>query len=94
MKSSADYFGFLFDEGEIVAGLSRVAASKRAGSWKIRLLLSRKGEFQIEALELDAFHAEPSEWTSTEPVNSNDKFLFTRRPSRGLAEGNGFAARL
>lgn len=87
MKSSADYFGFRFAEEEITAELRRVAASKRNGRWKIRLLSSRNGELQIEALELDVLQAEPLRvGLATEPVNSNNKFLFHKTTNRVVYE--------
>jgi para-aminobenzoate synthetase / 4-amino-4-deoxychorismate lyase len=93
MKSSADYFGCRFAEGVITAELRRVAAGKLAGRWKIRLLSSRNGELQIEALELDVLQAEPLRvGLATEPVNSNNKFLFHKTTNRKVYE-NALASR-
>ena len=87
IKLSADYFGFRFDEGEIAAVLQRVAVGNPAERWKIRLLLSRNGELQIEALELETFRSEPLRvGLATEPVASNEKFLFHKTTNRVVYE--------
>ena len=87
MKSSADYFGFRFAETEISAELQRVAATKPGGRWKIRLFLSRNGEFQTEAQELVGIHDEPLRvGLAVEPINPIDKFLFHKTTNRIVYE--------
>ncbi|MGB9182337.1 MAG: aminodeoxychorismate synthase component I [Pyrinomonadaceae bacterium] len=85
LASSANYFGFLFEEEKVLSELERVAAHHPSGKWKIRLLLSKNGEVETEAFRLE----HESDRTlrvalSPQPVNSSDRFLFHKTTNRSL----------
>lgn len=87
MKASADYFGFRFSEVEVSSELEQIGATHPNGRWKIRLLLSRSGETKSEVIGLAPASAAPLRVAlATEPVNSNDRFLFHKTTNRVVYE--------
>ena len=86
MKASAEYFGFTFREKEIRDELARVGAQSGSGKWKVRLLVSRRGESHIEAHELDSPERVLRVALAPEPVNVNDRFLFHKTTNRKVYE--------
>lgn len=51
LTDSANFFGFKFLTEELTATLQRLAAEHSNGCWKVRLLLSKAGRFELEVLE-------------------------------------------
>lgn len=86
MKASAEYFGFNFREEEILNELDRVRGQRGSGKWKVRLLVSRRGETHIETLELDSSERVLRVALAREPVNLNDRFLFHKTTNRKVYE--------
>lgn len=87
MKSSANYFGFRFDEGEIRERLARTQKEYSQGNWKIRLLLSRDGVVVSEVNE--AKSDDNKIWRvrfAKEPINKNDIFLYHKTTNRSVYE--------
>jgi para-aminobenzoate synthetase/4-amino-4-deoxychorismate lyase len=83
IRSSAEYFGFCYLEKNVVRELYGIALKRSRGRWKIRLLLSRDGEIETEAIELDSPDLKPLRVAlAAEPVDSNDKFLFHKTTNR------------
>ncbi len=86
MKASAEYFGFTFWEQKIRDELDGVRAQRASGKWKVRLLVSRRGETHIEAQELDSPERVLRVALAPEPVNVNDRFLFHKTTNRKVYE--------
>jgi len=86
MKASAEYFGFTFREKEIQDELERVGAQRGSGKWKVRLLVSRRGESHIEAQEFESPERVLRVALAPEPVNVNDRFLFHKTTNRKVYE--------
>jgi para-aminobenzoate synthetase/4-amino-4-deoxychorismate lyase len=86
MRATADYFGFRFDETEVSSELNRIN-SDRSGRWKVRLLLAKDGSYNAEAIELRTPCEEPLRvGLATEPVDTNDRFLFHKTTNRVVYE--------
>lgn len=85
LKASAKYFNFLFSEEQILAELERVASRPSLERWKIRLLLSRAGEIEVNTVQLGSVRSSPLRVAlAHEPVDSNDKFLFHKTTNRQI----------
>jgi para-aminobenzoate synthetase/4-amino-4-deoxychorismate lyase len=86
MKASAEYFGFTFREKEIRDELERLGAQSGSGKWKVRLLVSRRGESHIEAQEFNSPERVLRVALAPEPVSVNDRFLFHKTTNRKVYE--------
>jgi para-aminobenzoate synthetase/4-amino-4-deoxychorismate lyase len=85
LTSSARYFGFRFSEKEAFTKLTSFSESCSNGSRKIRLLLSRNGEIDIEALPLEPVKPGPRRLAlATQPVDSAERFLFHKTTNRSI----------
>ncbi|MDQ3174145.1 MAG: aminodeoxychorismate synthase component I, partial [Acidobacteriota bacterium] len=83
LRASAKYFGFRFQEEEILCVLERVARTCSNARWKIRLLLANDGEIDTDAVHLSAADRGTLPVAlATEPVNSSQKFLFHKTTNR------------
>jgi para-aminobenzoate synthetase/4-amino-4-deoxychorismate lyase len=89
LRDSAEYFGFTFREARISADLERIAADRRSGSWKVRLMLWRNG-----GIETNVSAVQPIETRrvtlATEAVDSSDRFLFHKTTRRAQVEDTIF----
>lgn len=87
MKASAEYFGFGFSEKEVYSSLDQFAAARPEGSYKIRLLVSRRGEIRVEAHDLERSGKQPLRVAlASEPVSGNDRFLYHKTTNRAVYE--------
>lgn len=86
MKASAEYFGFTFPENEILDELDRLRTQRGSGKWKVRLLLSRRGQISIETKELNSYEGVLRVALAPDPVNVNDRFLFHKTTNRKVYE--------
>jgi para-aminobenzoate synthetase/4-amino-4-deoxychorismate lyase len=87
LKSSARYFGFRFNEEQIVAELNRFTTRHPAGKWKIRLLLSRDGDVESEVLPLVTARSKPLRVAlAAGPVDSAERLFYHKTTSRGVYE--------
>jgi para-aminobenzoate synthetase / 4-amino-4-deoxychorismate lyase len=83
LKASARYFNFHFPEEQILCELQRAVVTRSNERWKIRLLLSKAGEIEIEAIQLgSAGRTPPRVALAAQPVDSNDRFLFHKTTNR------------
>jgi para-aminobenzoate synthetase/4-amino-4-deoxychorismate lyase len=82
LKASAKYFDFHFPEKQIICELDRVVARCSSDRWKIRLLLSKAGETEIEAIQVHSRHEPLRVALAALPVDSNEKFLFHKTTNR------------
>jgi para-aminobenzoate synthetase/4-amino-4-deoxychorismate lyase len=89
LRDSAEYFGFTFREARISADLERIAADRRSGSWKVRLMLWRNG-----GIETNVSAVQPIETRrvtlATEAVDSSDRFLFHKTTRRAQVQDTIF----
>jgi para-aminobenzoate synthetase / 4-amino-4-deoxychorismate lyase len=85
LKASARYFNFHFPEEQILCQLQRAVATCSNERWKIRLLLSKAGEIEFEAIQLgSAGRIQPRVPLAAQPVESNDRFLFHKTTNRAI----------
>jgi para-aminobenzoate synthetase / 4-amino-4-deoxychorismate lyase len=83
MRASAEYFGFRFFEAEIRKELNKTIAEHSSGSWKIRLLVSRKGNVRTEVLKLESPGQQRLRIAlASAPVDTRDRFLFHKTTNR------------
>ncbi|MGI9165044.1 MAG: chorismate-binding protein, partial [Pyrinomonadaceae bacterium] len=83
LKSSANYFRFRFQEEQIRGELDRLAGTNSTDKWKVRLLLSREGEIESEAIQLFTAPQEPLRVAlAAEALDSRERFLFHKTTNR------------
>ncbi|MFN2513764.1 MAG: aminodeoxychorismate synthase component I [Pyrinomonadaceae bacterium] len=83
LKSSAKYFTFPFSEEQILYELHRAVAACSGERRKIRLLLSKDGEIEIDASQLAEADLTPRRVAlAAQPVDSYNKFLFHKTTNR------------
>ena len=83
LKASAKYFNFHFPEEQVLCKLDRAIATCSSKRRKIRLLLSKAGEIEIEAIQLRNARRAPLRIAlAAQPVNSNERFLFHKTTNR------------
>jgi para-aminobenzoate synthetase / 4-amino-4-deoxychorismate lyase len=83
LEASAGYFDFHFPEKQILTELESALARCGSERWKIRLLLSKVGEVEIEAIQLRGASPEPLRVAlAAQPVDSSNKFLFHKTTNR------------
>lgn len=86
LARSAEYFHFPGNNEEIIEGLALLAQKYPAGTFKVRLLLSRSGEIEVQAKKAAPI-AEPVRCSlAEEPVDSRNPFLFHKTTYRELYE--------
>ena len=89
LLDSGTYFGFVCDEGEVLAALEEHAFKLRpqGGSHRVRLVLSRAGEVVVESRPFAA--AETGflgAAIARDPVSSDDVFLYHKTTNRRVYE--------
>ena len=85
LRASAEYFGFVFREMQVASELDRRATTCAAGKWRIRLLLSKEGEIETQAIQISATDETPLRVAmATQPVDSRDRFLFHKTTNRKI----------
>jgi para-aminobenzoate synthetase/4-amino-4-deoxychorismate lyase len=83
LRSSAAYFGFAFDEGEVRAAVDAAGADADRPV-KIRLRLNRAGTIEVSSTVLDRGAPEPVRLALDDvPVDPSDVFLFHKTTVRG-----------
>ena len=86
MKESAEYFDYRFSQGKILNMLNSTAKSLQTGSYKIRILLSKNEEIEIQSTLLDVGnYSKPLKVRlAKNSVDSNDIFLFHKTTYRSV----------
>jgi para-aminobenzoate synthetase / 4-amino-4-deoxychorismate lyase len=87
MLESAAFFDFVLDEGAVRGELEVIRMEHPQGAWKVRLLVSHKGEIQSEASPLIATTGQL--WRvglAIAPLDSADRFLFHKTTHRSFYE--------
>jgi para-aminobenzoate synthetase / 4-amino-4-deoxychorismate lyase len=86
-SSSAEYFGFCFDEEKIIAELQRRAASFHSGiKHKVRLLVSGDGSFVIENSPIAETISTRRIALAEEQTDPTDRFYYHKTTRRVLYE--------
>jgi para-aminobenzoate synthetase/4-amino-4-deoxychorismate lyase len=84
LKQAANYFGFPLKEEEVNSTLLHFAEQHHSGEYKVRLLLDKRGETQIEAQSLQ-LPKEPLKVTlADEPLNKDNPFLYHKTTNRAI----------
>ncbi|KGX91326.1 para-aminobenzoate synthase [Pontibacillus halophilus JSM 076056 = DSM 19796] len=82
MEDSARYFGYPFQSEKFIEALTQFSQQLGSGPYKIRLTLSREGEFHVEAEEIKAEITNAKCARAKFPVPSNDPFLYHKTTYR------------
>jgi para-aminobenzoate synthetase/4-amino-4-deoxychorismate lyase len=84
LRSSAEYFGFAFDDREAREMLGRSVGDLRGAS-KVRLLVARDGSIVCEATDLEAAPERPLRAELADaPVDTGDVFLYHKTTRRDV----------
>ena len=86
LYASAEHFGFACDAARVDAALDALAAQRRHGAWRVRLLLDRHGAVRTEAFALEDVPEQPPFAMASTPVNSRDEFLGHKTTQRAVFE--------
>ena len=75
LKKSTTYFGFIYDEAHAVEALVRVAQESPSVSYRVRILVSRKGNIRTEVYPLGSSPTLVNIGLAARAVDSTDEFL-------------------
>ncbi len=84
LSDSAAYFGFKVDPSAIKAALLTYAEEKTQGTFKVRLLSTKEGEFQIAGEEIPPRHTFYSAVLAKKPISTKELFLYHKTTHREL----------
>lgn len=84
LKSSAHYFAFPFDLENINKTLNNIAKHNNQGKFKVRFLLSEKGEIEIDTQFISPPNTPLKVTLSDEPLNKNNPFLYHKTTNRSV----------
>ncbi|RAZ81217.1 aminodeoxychorismate synthase component I [Planococcus halotolerans] len=82
LLDSADYFNFPVDEKAVAARFAELAKELPHGTFKVRLLLSRAGEFSIEAQETTQITEPVHCGVAASAIDSGNPFLYHKTTYR------------
>jgi len=83
LKSSANYFDFLFPEKKIIEKLKKIT-KRLKGKWKVRLLLGKTGQLTLECSPLDVWSGEYRITISKIRIDNQNAFYFHKTTNRKL----------
>ncbi|MUK88313.1 aminodeoxychorismate synthase component I [Ornithinibacillus sp. L9] len=86
IKQSAAYFSYSISIEEIRKRLLEIAVTHAEGFWKVRLLVSKKGSFEVEIKESTNLNEPVSVSLSRSPVQKSDVFLYHKTTNRKVYE--------
>ena len=77
LKQSVEYFNYLYEEQIILNELDTLAKSLQNGSYKVRLLLDKNGQIEIQSaiLDIESYSKPLKVKLADDLVNSSDIFL-------------------
>ena len=84
LQASARLFAWPVDPERLATALDRVTADHPGGTWRVRLVLDRHGDVQVEAMP---FVDEPRPWRvclAAHPVDSRSPLLYNKTTSRDV----------
>jgi len=82
LTDSANFFGFELLTEELTARLQRLAGEHNNGRWKIRLLVSRNGNFELEVLPANIEPRIRRVTFAADAVDSSNTLLFHKTTDR------------
>ena len=82
LKVSGAFFGFRFPIEQIDSDLQQTATENAAGSFKVRLLLSKDGSIETEVSRIEVDERVRRVALATQPIDSSDRFLFHKTTRR------------
>jgi para-aminobenzoate synthetase/4-amino-4-deoxychorismate lyase len=85
-RESAKYFGFRWDDSEIVRALEDVCAAHRSGHWRVRLMVGRNGEARTEVRPLAPRDIPLSVKFASRAVDDRDPLIFHKTTARSRYE--------
>jgi len=83
---SAKAFDISWSELDVRGGLAALAEAHEHGSWRIRLLVGRDGQFRTEIFELNDLPELLKVGLSTNPISSSDIWLQNKTTNRDVYE--------
>ncbi|EMF48123.1 Para-aminobenzoate synthase, aminase component [Planococcus halocryophilus Or1] len=86
LEDSSDYFHFPGNTEEVKAELTKLAQQYPQGTYKVRLLLDRKGQLEVEAQKTAPIEEPVKCVLATSPVDSKNPFLFHKTTHREVYE--------
>lgn len=87
MEQSAQYFDYPFDRQRILEVLMLIQQKHPKGCWKVRLLLSKKGNINQEVISIESRRSGTIRLRFGKlPVDSKDVFLFHKTTHRKIYE--------
>lgn len=86
LAESANYFGFTIDEKFILSELDHLKETASEGKYKVRLLLSRNGEIEIESVLIKDLEEPIACILAESPIHSDDVFFYHKTTNRGMYE--------
>ena len=84
LKNTAEYFGFPFNQQEVTRKLQLFARSNDSGKLKVRLLLAKNGDIEINGQNISTFETPLEVSLAEEPVDSNHPFLYHKTTHRDV----------
>ncbi|MGJ9460198.1 aminodeoxychorismate synthase component I [Oceanobacillus sp. CF4.6] len=86
LHRTAQHFNYQLDTITVKQKLHAYAAQHAEGNWKVRLLLSRKGDLYIEGSEIKPFVEPVQIELATIPISKENVFLHYKTTNRGIYE--------
>ncbi len=87
LAASARYFGYLMEEADVLAALSKNAENLQPGhAYKVRLLVESEGDIVVENVPIEPPPANETAMLAPEPTCSEDRFLYHKTTRRALYE--------
>ncbi|MFC4409458.1 aminodeoxychorismate synthase component I [Chungangia koreensis] len=84
MKKSAHYFNFEFPHKKIMETLDECSSNHPVGSFKVRLLLNKSGDVEIEAQQITQIETPILIGLAEKPVNRQNPFLYNKTTNRKI----------
>ncbi|MFB9986614.1 aminodeoxychorismate synthase component I [Bacillus benzoevorans] len=84
LQSSAQYFAFPFHLEDINQTLQSISKQNKQGKFKIRFLLSQKGEIEIDAQMITPPKVPLKIILADEPLNKDNPFLYHKTTNRSI----------
>ncbi|MCH5585156.1 aminodeoxychorismate synthase component I [Shimazuella sp. AN120528] len=86
MNESANYFAYAFPEEEIRSQLALLSSKYPSGVYKVRLLVSSKGEIELQAEALKNIVQPVITTLAKTPISSENIFLYHKTTNRQMYE--------
>ncbi|ANU21957.1 aminodeoxychorismate synthase component I [Planococcus donghaensis] len=86
LKDSSDYFHFPGNSEKVKAELGKLTQQYPQGTYKVRLLVDRKGELELQAQETTPMKEPVTCALASSPINSKNPFFFHKTTHREVYE--------